>query len=90
MRDFDGKYRDDIYERLVNKTDYFQTMSKISQALRPYKRIRFEHDDVIITPFSPNFKLQCKEIYKQIIKHRVTKPTAMTKWENEIAPPFEF
>ena len=82
--DANGKFKNNIYDNLINKHDYLRTIHMIQVALKPYKKERFCSEEVyqIKRNVSATFKMSCKHIYKGILKKKCKKSKAITKWSN--------
>ena len=76
-----GKIKNDIYENLVCKQNYFRTISMIQDALKPYKHLRFSEDHV-----QPDIKTytivseKCKWFYGELLKQKAVKSKAIKHW----------
>ena len=76
-----GKMKNDIYENLVCKKNYFRTISMIQSALKPYKHLRFSEDYTHPDIQESNIVFEkCKWFYGEILKQKAVTAKAIKHW----------
>ncbi len=79
-----GKFKQNIFQSLKTKVNYFRVIDLISCAFRPYKELRFKEENVTESQLHTNIKNKaCKWFYKKIVQQKVKPAKCIKRW-NEI------
>ena len=84
-----GRLLPNVYLRLKTKHYYFQTISLVLEALKPYKHLRFDVDTVNVVEIDQieadetlvkYHKRKCKWFYDKIVSEKAIKNTVINRW----------
>ncbi len=82
----DGTFKDQIYDQLVDKSQYIRTMFLMKNSLKAYRHLRFAHDQIHMNPQTRCTKSKrCKYFYEYLLKQAVSEGNALSKLNEEFS-----